>query len=220
MRSLRLDGEAHGDVTLSDFRHGIDFLLIYGKEEKLYPAGDNSRTGTSLGIRVSRAAGTHDPPLYRLESTRVPFDNLVFREPVAPVSALFEFPLQARTIYDDRVPPIRPLTHSPVAFLYCNVDAESAAFGSLIETFSSYGDDVLVVREDGEDLDPMSLAALCTFAKDQLSSRLAGVTFSNDLERAITLMSIARGNWEQYFENYRHTATPDGLIRGLYGVLE
>ncbi|KAF2239734.1 hypothetical protein EV356DRAFT_108985 [Viridothelium virens] len=86
-------------------------------------------------------------------------------------------------------------------------------------TFSLYGDDILVVRKD-EDLDPIHLAALCTFAKDQLSPRLAGVTFSHDLEKPITIMSIARGNWGQFFENYRKTATLDGLIRGFYGILQ
>ncbi|KAL9087898.1 MAG: hypothetical protein Q9165_006460 [Trypethelium subeluteriae] len=220
MRSLGNDEEFYSDMTLSDFRHAIDFLSTYGKEEKLYPAGDNYRMDTCLGIQVTRVSEPSDTPLYRFEATRVPFDNLVFREPIAPISAFLKFPLQARVIFTKAISPVRPLIQSPVAFLYRDFDPESQTFGSLDGTLSFCEDNILVVRKDGEDLDPVRLAALCTFAKNELSPRFARSAFRSPMERLLILMSITEEDFEKFFDNYRKTANPNGLVPGAYGIIE
>lgn len=141
----------------------------------------------------------------------VPRDHVVFLATRGPVeiTRLMDCPLLVRKYPADRMWKDDHdgywYDNQSVTFLHMNADPESQQWGWAPREWDGPGS-VFVVRQDGKDIWPKQVEALCEFIQDRLQSLFedsigAGLV-SRTKQEVIDYMTKKK-NFETFFENYK-----------------
>ncbi|KAM5360443.1 hypothetical protein ACJA88_014832 [Fusarium oxysporum] len=175
--------ELHRDITLSDMRHIIDYLISYGTTEtREWANHSKTNLGTSiLGVKICcyGEIKLHNSETYiAVEVPKGHPTRLMYRQgKVSPISKILGMPLILRK-FDDIDVWIDPLgwdkntmtadSNQDATFLMLETDPEKPDWGWAPPYWNAQLGNVLAVRADDQNLDVEDLRMMCSFARRKL----------------------------------------------------
>jgi len=182
--------EHYEDMTLADFRHTLDFLLSYGTTETKQsnfssssPSYGQSQSRPPTAIRGVMISCYGERKLHGSDRfiavdvpTHHPTRTVGKSGSISPISRHLGMPLRLYKYPDIErwidIPGwnrnLCPESNQDAAFLMMETDTKSSSWGFAPLYWNTQLGNVLVVRDDGKDLDVDHLGAICRFVRKRL----------------------------------------------------
>jgi len=167
-----------GDVTLADFRHVLDYFVTYWDTTLREEPNSNTIWGVKVNCHGEEILHGAD------KFTRVAVDlNIPEEFKVSPVSKLLHLPVKAAKVKttdawaeypewnydpDDHGSSTRPEHNPEAGALFVDVSLSSSNWGQIPKEWGENIGNVLLLRDDGEDMLVEEAEALCRFCTEVL----------------------------------------------------
>lgn len=179
---LRRPGRAmdlgfHEDIRLADFRHVVDYFLTYKRNPMILNERSQMPPNFMVkGVKISCYGDREVLGCKPFEAVEVPRDHEIFQSPkrVNQISALLGLPLLTRKLLfapewkDKRDMSKSPYENFQATFLHMGTDPNSPSWGLAPMEWQNGVGSVLVVRQDGNDITPREVEALCNYCQKKL----------------------------------------------------
>lgn len=159
------DTELHEDVTMTDFRNIIDFLVTCGLDTLTLFTRDPPLKHKTKGVKVNYI-GDIKRFSKRFVAVDVPKDHPVFLAPPSPISVLVGMPRKYPfdKAWDSMLKSIlTPSSNRAAAFLHMVADPNDGMWGFAPMHWQYDTGNMLVVREDRIDISPAEVEMLGDF---------------------------------------------------------
>jgi hypothetical protein len=220
-RGLDLEPKVYEDVSLVEYRHVLDFFATYGystlDRESNRPTRDRVQ-----GVKVNCVGEQITKRTEVFSQVEVPAQSLerwgyTIGE-VSPISKIIGIAIRAwkcETIGDQEDANQYNLDNVPATLIFINPDPKSNEFGWAPEHWQMGLGNVLLVREDGEDLDVKLAQTFCRWCEKRLFPEFEaalGLFSSAKKSRRQVVDVITREDMEEYskrlIEGSEKIATP------------
>jgi hypothetical protein len=195
----------HGDMTMVDYRDVVDSLTGY---RDMTTDPHQNRVEKVKGVKISCLGDEVAFQAKKYTAVDVPTDHPVFAEPTTPISARIGLPIKAH-----KSPPDRrwsalgcsgrecPYNNQAATFLQMCVDPTEDSWGVASMRWQDRVGSVLVVRQEGGDITPQHVEALCQFCQYKLSPLFAESGGYGWVQRSKgdVLAFMSRAAFEEFF---------------------
>jgi hypothetical protein len=209
------------DITLGDLRTAVDYFLVYGDPKYQYtPFDENPDLEAKMdklkleskprkGCRLN-CGGDLRLTRKKFLDVNVQRDHPIYSQQPTSVTRVMGMPLlvrkypPAKAWKDDRA----SHDNQSATFLNLSADINSPEFGWAPPEWQSYVGSVLVVRQDGKDIDAKQGFAIAEFCQHYLQERFENTFESDNPKRARVKMvqdHICQAAFERYLESDGHT---------------
>lgn len=225
---IGVDAGLYEDITLADFRSAVDYLITYNNHVSEHLPGFQNSPGPNVkGVKICCHG---DRKLFGLKpytAAEVPDEHQIYLSTeVNQISALLGFPLLTRQCpphqawKDDETMFPDPHENVPATFLHMDaLDPKSPSFGWAPMKWQSNVGTVLVVREDGKDLTPNQMEAICEYCQGTLQS-LFEKALATGNHKAV-MNALTREKFAIFFEEYkRKRSVQDPSLANLQSLFE
>lgn len=202
----------YSDMNTVDFRDVVDLLCT----SPLADINDMTKIAAALApnaeVPAVRINSPGDQVLGRpkFEAIKIRADNTARSAPITSISKLIEFPLRVIRCSAPFTPEYDNPTHdiaNPAA-MYLNLGADPAKeWGFVGFEWIDPAGSVIVVRDNGEELSPQHLEAMCHWCQFVLKplfddSLLMGLQPENPMQKTEVLARITRKEFENFYVGY------------------
>jgi hypothetical protein len=200
-------GYGFGDVTLADFRHVLDYFVTYWDTTLREEPSSNTVWGVKVNCHGEQVLHGAD------KFIRVAVDsNIPETFEVSPVSKLLNLPVKAAKVkttdawamypelnydLDNHGSSARPEHNPEAGALFVDVDLSSSNWGQIPKEWGENIGNVLLLRDDSEDISLEEAEALCRFCAQVLMP-----TFSQCLRGKIPRSEVLRYLTVEYLNKF------------------
>ena len=207
-----------GDVTLADFRHVLDYFVTYWNKTLREEPSSNTIWGVRINCYGEQILHGVDKFIRAAVDWNIPEDF-----EVSLVSKLLNLPVKAAKIkttdawgqypewnYDmeDHGSPTRPEHNPEAGALFVDVNLSSSGWGQIPNKWGENIGNVLLLRDDGEDMSLEEAEALCRYCTELLMP-----AFSQCLGSKMSRSEVLRYLTSEQLDNFRRELR-DGKVGG------
>ena len=207
---LSIDPRFYLDIDMRDYRDIVDYFISYGAD---FPMEDGNvrggnknqykKGGNVRGVKINCKGDQLKFP--KFAAVDVPAGHPVFLYPIAPISKLVGMPLHTWQYPLDSACQDNP-ENVPATFLHLNTDESSGDWwGWAPMKWQNNVGNVLVVRNDNQDVSVQQVEALCHFCEFKMQPLFANVTGGGfvQMSRAEVLGYLTPEGFKEYFAEMR-----------------